>query len=101
MGFYEYFQFAEDLGAEALPVLSVGVNGCGENRPLTDPAKLDRWVQDTLDLIEFANGPVTSPGGRSGPSWGIPSRSGWTTSGWATRRSIRSSSTTTRSSRTR
>ncbi|MFC5814194.1 alpha-L-arabinofuranosidase C-terminal domain-containing protein [Nonomuraea harbinensis] len=72
IGFYEYFQFAEDLGAEALPVLSVGVNGCGENRPLTDPAKLDRWVQDTLDLIEFANGPVTSPWGKKRAELGHP-----------------------------
>ncbi|WP_194244220.1 alpha-L-arabinofuranosidase C-terminal domain-containing protein [Nonomuraea phyllanthi] len=65
IGYYEYFQFAEDIGAEALPVLSVGVNGCGENRPLTDEAALARWVRDTLDLIEFANGPVTSEwGGR-------------------------------------
>jgi alpha-L-arabinofuranosidase len=72
IGYYEYFQFAEDLGAEALPVLSVGVNGCGENRPLTDEAKLARWVQDTLDLIEFANGPVTSPWGKKRAELGHP-----------------------------
>ncbi|SDM29928.1 alpha-L-arabinofuranosidase C-terminal domain-containing protein [Nonomuraea jiangxiensis] len=72
IGYYEYFQFAEDIGAEALPVLSVGVNGCGENRPLTDEAKLARWVQDTLDLIEFANGPVTSEWGRKRAELGHP-----------------------------
>ncbi|GAA2215745.1 hypothetical protein GCM10009850_112130 [Nonomuraea monospora] len=72
IGYYEYFQFAEDLGAEALPVLSVGVNGCGENRPLTDEAKLARWVQDTLDLIEFANGPVTSAWGKKRAELGHP-----------------------------
>ncbi|TYB51021.1 alpha-N-arabinofuranosidase [Nonomuraea sp. PA05] len=72
IGYYEYFQFAEDLGAEALPVLSVGVNGCGENRPLTDEAKLARWVQDTLDLIEFANGPVTSTWGKKRAELGHP-----------------------------
>ncbi|MFI7699254.1 alpha-L-arabinofuranosidase C-terminal domain-containing protein [Nonomuraea sp. NPDC049480] len=72
IGYYEYFQFAEDIGAEALPVLSVGVNGCGENRPLTDEAKLARWVQDTLDLIEFANGPVTSEWGRKRAQLGHP-----------------------------
>ncbi|MEV0820799.1 alpha-L-arabinofuranosidase C-terminal domain-containing protein [Nonomuraea rubra] len=72
IGYYEYFQFAEDLGAEALPVLSVGVNGCGENRPLTDEAKLARWVQDTLDLIEFANGPVTSTWGKKRAALGHP-----------------------------
>ncbi|WP_165974815.1 alpha-L-arabinofuranosidase C-terminal domain-containing protein [Nonomuraea deserti] len=72
IGYFEYFQFAEDLGAEALPVLSVGVNGCGENRPLTDEAKLARWVRDTLDLIEFANGPVTSEWGSKRAELGHP-----------------------------
>ncbi|WP_052423895.1 alpha-L-arabinofuranosidase C-terminal domain-containing protein [Nonomuraea candida] len=72
IGYYEYFQFAEDIGAKALPVLSVGVNGCGENRPLTDEAKLARWVQDTLDLIEFANGPATSTWGRKRAEMGHP-----------------------------
>ncbi|SEH02826.1 Alpha-L-arabinofuranosidase [Nonomuraea solani] len=72
IGYFEYFQFAEDIGAEALPVLSVGVNGCGENRPLTDEAKLARWVQDTLDLIEFANGPVTSEWGEKRARLGHP-----------------------------
>ncbi|MFC5835654.1 alpha-L-arabinofuranosidase C-terminal domain-containing protein [Nonomuraea insulae] len=72
IGYYEYFQFAEDIGAEALPVLSVGVNGCGENRPLTDEAKLAQWVRDTLDLIEFANGPVTSAWGKKRARMGHP-----------------------------
>ncbi|MFI7615261.1 alpha-L-arabinofuranosidase C-terminal domain-containing protein [Nonomuraea terrae] len=72
IGYYEYFQFAEDLGAEPLPVLSVGVNGCGENRPLTDEAGLSRWVRDTLDLIEFANGPVTSEWGAKRAELGHP-----------------------------
>ncbi|GAB2927706.1 alpha-L-arabinofuranosidase C-terminal domain-containing protein [Nonomuraea fastidiosa] len=72
IGYYEYFQFAEDIGAKPLPVLSVGVNGCGENRPLTDEAKLARWVQDTLDLIEFANGPVTSTWGKKRAEMGHP-----------------------------
>ncbi|MGW4799456.1 alpha-L-arabinofuranosidase C-terminal domain-containing protein [Nonomuraea sp. NPDC004297] len=72
LGYYEYFQFAEDIGAKALPVLSVGVNGCGENRPLTDETELARWVRDTLDLIEFANGPVTSTWGRKRAELGHP-----------------------------
>ncbi|GAA3816328.1 hypothetical protein GCM10022226_41290 [Sphaerisporangium flaviroseum] len=72
IGYYEYFQFAEDLGAEALPVLSVGVNGCGQNRPLTDETKLARWVQDTLDLIEFANGDVKTTWGAKRAALGHP-----------------------------
>ncbi|WP_433499416.1 alpha-L-arabinofuranosidase C-terminal domain-containing protein [Sphaerimonospora sp. CA-214678] len=72
IGYHEYFQFAEDLGAEPLPVLSVGVNGCNENRPLTDEARLARWVQDTLDLIEFANGPKSSEWGAKRAALGHP-----------------------------
>ncbi|MBB2748691.1 UNVERIFIED_ORG: alpha-L-arabinofuranosidase [Microbispora rosea subsp. rosea] len=72
IGYYEYFQFAEDIGAEPLPVLSVGVNGCNENRPLTDEVKLQRWVQDTLDLIEFANGPADSTWGAKRAAMGHP-----------------------------
>ncbi len=65
IGYFEYFQFAEDLGATALPVLSVGVNGCGGPPPLTDQTKLQGWINDTLDLIEFANGgPDTEWGAR-------------------------------------
>ncbi|MFC5729466.1 MULTISPECIES: alpha-L-arabinofuranosidase C-terminal domain-containing protein [Nocardioides] len=57
LGYLEYFELAEDLGAEPLPVLSVGANGCGSTIPeMKDQAQIDRWVQDTLDLIEFANG---------------------------------------------
>lgn len=57
IGYLEYFELAEDLGAEPLPVLSVGANGCGSTIPeMKDQAQIDRWVQDTLDLIEFANG---------------------------------------------
>ena len=39
IGYYEYFQFAEDLGAKALPVVSVGVNGCGGTNRLTDEGR--------------------------------------------------------------
>jgi alpha-L-arabinofuranosidase len=64
IGYYEYFQFAEDLGAEPIPVVPVGVTGCGDQFEITDPAELARWVDDTLDLIEFANGgPDTEWGG--------------------------------------
>ncbi|WP_460705196.1 alpha-L-arabinofuranosidase C-terminal domain-containing protein [Myceligenerans halotolerans] len=57
LGYLEYFEFAEDLGATPLPVLSVGANGCGSQIPeMTDDERIDRWVQDTVDLIEFANG---------------------------------------------
>ncbi len=73
IGYLEYFLFAEDLGATALPVLSVGANGCGSTIPeMTDPAMIDRWVDDTVDLIEFANGDVTTEWGAVRASLGHP-----------------------------
>jgi alpha-L-arabinofuranosidase len=63
LGYYEYFQFAEDIGAMPLPVVPAMVTGCGQNRATDDPALLQRHIQDTLDLIEFATGPATSTWG--------------------------------------
>ncbi|MEU7488405.1 alpha-L-arabinofuranosidase C-terminal domain-containing protein [Streptomyces sp. NPDC042319] len=72
LGYYEYFQFAEDIGAMPLPVVPALVTGCGQNKATDDPALLKRHVQDTLDLIEFANGPVTSEWGRKRAEMGHP-----------------------------
>ncbi len=64
LGFYEYFQLAEDIGAEPLPILNCGM-ACQFNSSQTAAlSELDDYVQDALDLIEFANGPVTSPWGK-------------------------------------
>ncbi len=72
LGYFEYFQLAEDLGATPLPVVSVGVNGCGGPAPLTDKDALAEWVQDTLDLIEFANGAATTRWGAVRAEMGHP-----------------------------
>ena len=73
LGYLEYFEFAEDLGATPLPVLSVGANGCGSNIPeMTDDVRIDRWVQDTVDLIEFANGSVDTEWGAKRAALGHP-----------------------------
>ncbi|MFE9997751.1 alpha-L-arabinofuranosidase C-terminal domain-containing protein [Streptomyces avermitilis] len=72
LGYYEYFQFAEDTGAMPLPVVPALVTGCGQNKAVDDDALLKRHVQDTLDLIEFANGPVTSEWGRKRARMGHP-----------------------------
>ncbi|MFC4335454.1 alpha-L-arabinofuranosidase C-terminal domain-containing protein [Salininema proteolyticum] len=72
LGYYEYFQFAEDLGAEAIPVVPVGVTGCGDSPEITDPDQLQTWVDDTLDLIEFANGPADSEWGSVRAEMGHP-----------------------------
>jgi alpha-N-arabinofuranosidase len=72
LGFYEYFQLAEDIGARPLPILNCGM-ACQFNS--SETAKLDdlhEYIQDALDLIEFANGPVTSPWGRLRAQMGHP-----------------------------
>ncbi|MFJ4501894.1 alpha-L-arabinofuranosidase C-terminal domain-containing protein [Streptomyces sp. NPDC088864] len=78
LGYYEYFQFAEDIGAMPLPVVPALVTGCGQNQSTDDPALLKRHIQDTLDLIEFANGPVTSTWGRKRAEMGHPKPFGLT-----------------------
>ncbi|MEI5676385.1 MULTISPECIES: alpha-L-arabinofuranosidase C-terminal domain-containing protein [unclassified Nocardioides] len=73
IGYLEYFELAEDLGAEPLPVVSVGANGCGSTIPeMHDPQLIQRWVDDTVDLIEFANGDVTTEWGAKRAALGHP-----------------------------
>ncbi|MGY3519622.1 alpha-L-arabinofuranosidase C-terminal domain-containing protein [Micromonospora sp. PTRAS2] len=72
LGYYEYFQFAEDIGAMPLPVVPALVTGCGQNQATVDEALLQRHIADTLDLIEFANGPTSSTWGRLRASMGHP-----------------------------
>ncbi len=75
LGFYEYFQLAEDIGARPLPILNCGM-ACQFNSSETAALdQLDEYVHDALDLIDFANGPVTSPWGKLRAQLGIPSRS--------------------------
>jgi alpha-N-arabinofuranosidase len=72
LGFYEYFQLAEDIGARPLPILNCGM-ACEFNSGETAPLDLiDEYVKDALDLIEFANGPVTSPWGKLRAQMGHP-----------------------------
>ncbi len=54
LGFYEYFLLCEDIGAKPLPVVLGGYDP--HHRRAVPIDKLDEWVQDALDLIEFANG---------------------------------------------
>lgn len=72
LGFFEYFQLAEDLGAEPLPILNCGMScqfNAGEIVPLD---ALDPYIQDALDLIEFANGEVSTEWGKLRESMGHP-----------------------------
>ena len=64
LGFFEYFQLAEDIGASPLPILSCGMACQFNTAELVPMDELDPYIQDALDLIEFANGPVTSSWGK-------------------------------------
>ena len=76
LGFYEYFLLSEDMGAEPLPVLSCGLSCQYQNEkeechvPVKD---LGSYIQDALDLIEFANGSATSKWGKVRADMGHPS----------------------------
>lgn len=72
LGFYEFFQLSEDIGAEPLPVVSCGLACQFESKELVPLDQLSPYVQDALDLIEFANGPVTSKWGKVRADMGHP-----------------------------
>ena len=72
MGFFEYFQLAEDIGAEPLPILNCGM-ACQFNTAEVVPLdQLDPYIQDALDLIEFANGATDSKWGKLRVQMGHP-----------------------------
>ena len=70
LGYYEYFQFCEDLNMEPLPILPCGVSCQGTNggwgmkeqaQDVVPMSEMDEWVQEAIDLIEWANGdPATN-----------------------------------------
>ena len=72
LGYMEYFQYSEDIGASPLPVVPVGTNSCGGTTRLTTDAQLEPWIQDTLDLIQFANGSDRHRVGRQARRAGSP-----------------------------
>jgi alpha-L-arabinofuranosidase len=72
LGFFEYFQLAEDIGAAPLPILNCGM-ACQFNTAEVVPTdQLDPYVQDALDLIEFANGNVNTKWGEVRAGMGHP-----------------------------
>ena len=76
LGFFEFFQLSEDIGAEPLPVLSCGLacqfQNKDEHAHARVGAELDPYIQDALDLIEFANGDVTTKYGKIRSEMGHP-----------------------------
>ena len=82
VGYYEYFQFCEDLGMQPVPILPCGVSCQGTNGgwnmwptqaqdacPMED---MDEWTQDALDLIEWANGDASTKWGKVRADAGHP-----------------------------
>lgn len=63
LGFFEYFLLAADLGAEPVPILNCGMSCQYQDGQLVPLAELQPWIQDALDLIEFANGPTNTTWG--------------------------------------
>lgn len=63
IGFYEYFCFCEDIGAKPLPILNCGMTCQWHEGLLAELDELDKFIQDVLDLIEFANGSPESEWG--------------------------------------
>jgi alpha-N-arabinofuranosidase len=72
LGFFEYFQLSEDIGAAPLPILSCGMACQYNTGELTPIEELDPYVQDALDLIEFANGSEATPWGKLRSDMGHP-----------------------------
>ena len=75
LGFFEFFQLSEEIGAEPLPVLSCGLACQFQNSDAEAHAAvcdLDSYVQDALDLIEFANGDVATKWGKLRADMGHP-----------------------------
>ena len=72
LGFFEYFLLCEDIGAEPLPILNCGMACQFNTGQLVPLDQLDPYIQDALDLIEFANGPSASGWGAKRAALGHP-----------------------------
>ncbi len=80
LGFFEYFQLCEDIGAQPLPILNCGMACQFNSGELCPMDQLDAYVQDALDLVEFANGPTDSPwrlAGGQGTSGSVQHEAAW------------------------
>jgi alpha-L-arabinofuranosidase len=72
LGFYEYFQLAEDIGAEPLPILNCGMACQFNSAEVAELDQMDPYIQDALDLIEFANGAPDTKWGKIRTQMGHP-----------------------------
>jgi len=79
LGYFEFFQFCEDIGAKPLPVLPAAVccqnsaqMGSGTGQKGLPLAEIPSYIQEVFDLIEYANGPATSVWGAQRAAAGHP-----------------------------
>ncbi|MDO3627177.1 alpha-L-arabinofuranosidase C-terminal domain-containing protein [Mucilaginibacter sp. BT774] len=72
LGFLEYFEIAEDIGASPLPIINCGMACQFNTCELVPVSQLGPYVQDALDLIEFANGSVNTKWGKKRAELGHP-----------------------------
>lgn len=78
LGYFEYFQFCEDIGAQPVPVIAAGVPcqnssvGGGGQQGGIPMNKMGEYVQDILDLVEYANGGINTKWGKKRAEAGHP-----------------------------
>lgn len=72
LGFYEYFQLAEDIGAAPLPIINVGMSCQFDAAEVVPTNELEPYITDALDLVEFANGDVNAYWGKKRAELGHP-----------------------------
>ena len=72
LGFYEYFLLSEDIGAEPLPIINCGMACQFNSSEVASMNELGPYIQDALDLIEFANGSVQTRWGKLRADMGHP-----------------------------
>jgi alpha-N-arabinofuranosidase len=72
LGFYEYFLLCEQIGAEPMPIINCGMACQFNSAELAPMDQLGPYVQDALDLVEFANGPANSKWGKVRADMGHP-----------------------------
>jgi len=72
LGFYEYFLLADDLGAEPLPILNCGMACQFNSGEVVAMDELQPYIDDAIDLIEFANSDTTTKWGRLRSDMGHP-----------------------------
>ena len=72
LGFFEFFQLCEDIGAQPLPIVNCGMACQFNSAELCPMDALNPFIQDALDLVEFANGPITTEWGAKRAALGHP-----------------------------